>query len=630
MLAIILAIGLVVNDSIVILENAEYYYNKNNDALASIRQAIKNLFISILILMLTLTVIYIPCIFMEGEIGRILQEFALTIVSSMFISFLVAFTLTPVLFLKSAKVTNHNFVTNFINILFKKITKSYVKTLIKIIRKPFFFIIMIIVITLLGFYFAKTDLRVEIEPFEKKDMIIIENTFSPNTSLKYIHTYMQKVFNTIKSDSNIKSSLMIEESPVAKIWLTLNDRSVSVETLESINDKLAKIAVGGDISARIAQSKNAGNALGFYELDFYINNSKSTKNLQTVASIINEKMTNTFDDFYTISPGIVQDIGVNCNKNKLLKYGITEKSFADALDIFLNQRKIEVFEKGNNIYDIVFRLDDSDSKDLAKIESISIKNQNDGENVQLRQVCNVFKSNAPSSIFRFNEQFSLNAHAITKTNVHIKQATDFIEEINDNLPDDSSISYSEKTKTLIELSEFFILFISVALIGLYLLMYARFNSLFMPFIILGSLPVCISFSLWGLYLIAGSFNIYTILSLVTLMGLMTKHCVLLCSAIDSREKSGSNFISSLINGSKSRIRAIMITSSAMSIGLASLFFDSGNYANSRFQIATVLVTGIVFGSIVILYSCPILYFLLKKIQITIDHLYKKFKDSNKY
>lgn len=250
---------------------------------------------------------------------------------------------------------------------------------------------------------------------------------------------------------------------------------------------------------------------------------------------------------------------------------------------------------------------------MAKIESISIKNQKDGEsNVQLRQVCDVFKSSAPSSIFRFNEQFSLNAHAVTKPNVNLNQAINFIEEINDNLPDSSSISYSEKTKTLIELSEFFTLFILVALIGLYLLMYARFNNFLMPIIILGSVPVCISFSLWGLYLIAGSFNIYTTLSLVTLMGLMTKHCVLLCSAIDSCQKSGFSLINSIISGSKSRIRAIMITSLAMSIGLISLFFDNGNYANSRFQIATVLVTGIVFGSILVLYSCPILYFLLKK------------------
>ncbi|ORM38914.1 hypothetical protein A2G94_02925 [Francisella endosymbiont of Ornithodoros moubata] len=98
MLAMVLAIGLVVDDSIVIIENAEHYYNKNNNALESISKSISNLFVSVLVLMLTLVVIYIPCIFMQGEIGRILQEFALTIASSMLISFLVAFTLTPVLF----------------------------------------------------------------------------------------------------------------------------------------------------------------------------------------------------------------------------------------------------------------------------------------------------------------------------------------------------------------------------------------------------------------------------------------------------------------------------------------------------------------------------------------------------
>ncbi|MBK2025363.1 efflux RND transporter permease subunit [Francisella philomiragia] len=613
MLAMILAIGLVVDDSIVVIENAEHYYNKGKNVFESIVNAMSNLFVSVLVLMLTLAVIYIPCIFMEGEIGRILQEFALTIVSSMIISFLVAFTLTPVLFVRLAKRTKHNFIIRYINWLLDLFIKVYVKTLSRVIRKPLLFITIIFVITLGGFYLAKTKLKIEVEPFEKKDMIILENIFSPNTSLKYIHTYMQKIFNTIKSDDNIQSSLILEESPVSTIWLTLKDRSRAEETLNNINDKLTKITVGGDVFVKIAQSKNAGSASGNYELDFYINNPKSPKNIQTASSILNEKMENTFDDFYTISPGIVQDIGINCNRDKLFKYGLTQKDFADILDIFLNQRKIEVFEDGHNTYDIVFRVDDNASKDLTKIESISIKNQKDGgSNVQLREVCNIFKSSAPSSIFRFNEQFSLNAHAITKPNVDLNQAINFIKKINDNLPDGSNISYSTKTKTLIELSQFFSLFIVVAVVGLYLLMYARFNSFIMPIIVLGSIPICLSFSLWGLYFTLGSFNIYTTLSLVTLMGLMTKHCLLLCSAIDGYQKSGFNLIKAIISGSKSRVRAIMITSLAMTIGLISLFFDNGNYANSRFQIATVLVIGIVFGSILVLYSSPILYFLLNK------------------
>ena len=193
MLAMVLAIGLVVDDSIVIIENAEHYYNKNNNALESISKSISNLFVSVLVLMLTLVVIYIPCIFMQGEIGRILQEFALTIVSSMLILFLVAFTLTPVLFLKLAKRFGNNFVIKVINTLFKIITKLYVKTLIKAIRKPLLFILMIFLITFFGFYFAKTKLRIEVEPFEKKDMIIIENTFSPNTSLKHSCIYAENI-----------------------------------------------------------------------------------------------------------------------------------------------------------------------------------------------------------------------------------------------------------------------------------------------------------------------------------------------------------------------------------------------------------------------------------------------------
>ncbi|MCC8398745.1 MAG: efflux RND transporter permease subunit, partial [Rickettsia endosymbiont of Labidopullus appendiculatus] len=170
----------------------------------------------------------------------------------------------------------------------------------------------------------------------------------------------------------------------------------------------------------------------------------------------------------------------------------------------------------------------------------------------------------------------------------------------------SDISYSEQTKMLIDSTSSFTLLILVSVFGLYLLMFARFNDLMLSFIILiGGIPAALSIALLSLYFTQGGLNIYTQISLITLAGLMTKHSVLLCSAMHQKGQGG---IKAIVIGAISRIRAILITSLAMSIGLLSLFFDSGNYANSRFQMAMVLVTGIAVGSILTLYVTPLLYY----------------------
>jgi len=161
---------------------------------------------------------------------------------------------------------------------------------------------------------------------------------------------------------------------------------------------------------------------------------------------------------------------------------------------------------------------------------------------------------------------------------------------------------------LIDSTSSFTILITIAVLGLYLLMFGRFNNLVISLIILvGGIPAALSVAMLSLYFTQGGLNIYTEISLITLAGLITKHSVLLCSAIYQKQQEGEMYLKAIVAGSVSRIRAILITSLAMSIGLLSLFFDTGNYSNSRFQMAMVLVTGIVAGSILTVYIVPCFY-----------------------
>lgn len=614
MLAMVLSIGLVVDDSIVVIENAEHHYHKTKNALESILHAVYQMFLSVLILMLTLVVIYSPVIFIKGEIGRILQEFALTVTSCLVMSFIVAFTLTPVLFLKLVKNDQTGKFAAKVGKVLDSITRKYRHSLVLVIRHYKIFALSVMVVSFLGLYVAVAKMKVEVEPFEKKDMIMLTNTFQANTSLNYIHHYMKKIVDAVKDNDNIKYTLRIEESPRSTIWMVLKDKTRAKETLYDIEAALAKIALGGDVSVRIAQSKNAGNPAGTYELGFYINNPISMTKVWEAAEELRRNSEPLFSDFVTIAASPVQDFSISCNQDRLFKYGLNQKDISDVLDVLFNARKMGTFKYKDNNYDVIARSYEKFGETLKNVQNMQFTTQKNGEHIiRLKDVCNITRVNSVNQILRFNEQFSIEAVATTKPGVSLNQAVEFLNRLNNQLPDNSNISYTPQTETLIESASFFTMLISIGVFGLYLLMFARFNTLLMPVVILGGIPVALGVALLSLYLTGGSLNIYTEISLITLAGLITKHSVLLCSAIKEYQDKGRSVIKAVLFGSVSRVRAILITSSAMSIGLVSLFFDTGNYANSRFQMAMVLVTGIVIGSILTLYVIPLLYLLMQKI-----------------
>lgn len=606
MLAMVLAIGLVVDDSIVVIENAEHYYQKNKNALTSILQAIYGLFLSVLILMLTLVVIYIPILFIKGEVGKILQEFSLSIIACLVMSFIVAFTLTPILFLKLANNTHESKFAQIVNKTLDMITDKYKSSLFFIIRYARVFLFLVTIVVAAGTYVASNSMKIEIEPFEKKDMIILTNIFMPNTNLSYIHRYMEKITKIVNSSDNIKYTLNIEESPRSTIWIILKDKTKAVQTLHEIEAKLARIAVGGDVSVKFAQGKNTGSAKGNVELSFYVNNHSSMENAWQDVHFIQANSQNLFTSVIAIATSLVQDYKIWCNQDKLFKYGLSQKDISNTLDILFNARKIGNFKNYDNTYDVVAKSDPKFGKMLSNIQNMFITTQKNGENlIQLKDICDIDRVNTVNQIMRYNEQYSIEVIATAKHGVKLQDAVHSIDQLNSKLPSDSDISYSEQTKMLIDSTSSFTLLILVSVFGLYLLMFARFNDLMLSFIILiGGIPAALSIALLSLYFTQGGLNIYTQISLITLAGLMTKHSVLLCSAMHQKGQGG---IKSIVTGATSRIRAILITSLAMSIGLLSLFFDSGNYANSRFQMAMVLVTGIAVGSILTLYVTPLLY-----------------------
>ena len=269
------------------------------------------------------------------------------------------------------------------------------------------------------------------------------------------------------------------------------------------------------------------------------------------------------------------------------------------------------------MYDVIARSEIKFGQMLRNVQNMLISVPKNSESIiQLKDICMITKVNTVSQILRYNEQYSIEVIATAKTGIKLQEAVNFLDQLNRKLPNDTNIIYTDQTQMLIDSTSSFTILITIAVLGLYLLMFGRFNNLVISLIILvGGIPVALSVAILSLYFTQGGLNIYTEISLITLAGLITKHSVLLCSAIYQKQQEGEMYLKAIIAGSVSRIRAILITSLAMSIGLLSLFFDTGNYSNSRFQMAMVLVTGIVAGSILTVYIVPCFYIIYSSFSI---------------
>lgn len=487
--------------------------------------------------------------------------------------------------------------------------RKYTSSLFFIIRNIKTFLFLVVIVTLSGMYIAVNKIKIEVEPFETTDTIIITNIFATNTNLSYIHHYMEKITKIIKDDDNIKYILRIEESPRAIIYVILKDKSKALLTFNNIESKLKKVAVAGDLSVKFAQSKNAGSVTGNIELNFYVNNQSSMKNNWEAIHFIRENSKNLFSNVIAIAPSLVQDYKFLCDQDKLFQYGLTQRDISDTLDILFNARKISNFKHYDNIYDVIARSDIKFGQMLRNVQNMLISVPKNSESIiQLKDICMITKVNTVSQILRYNEQYSIEVIATAKAGIKLQEAVNFLDQLSSKLPNDTNIIYTDQTQMLIDSTSSFTILITIAVLGLYLLMFGRFNNLVISLIILvGGIPAALSVAMLSLYFTQGGLNIYTEISLITLAGLITKHSVLLCSAIYQKQQEGEMYLKAIIAGSVSRIRAILITSLAMSIGLLSLFFDTGNYSNSRFQMAMVLVTGIVAGSILTVYIVPCFY-----------------------
>jgi multidrug efflux pump len=623
LLSMVLAIGLVVDDAIVVLENI---YRRVEDGMETVKASvigIREISFSIIAMTLTLVAVYAPIALSKGKTGKYFTEFSLTLAGAVLISGFAALTLSPMMCARLLKRDPHHGepVTSVYQafksgLWLDKIETSYSDMLHAVMDKASRRIMIIVA----GFFFALLGLGVyytlpvEMFPREDQGQISIEGQASQSATLEHTDRYVDQLDHILAQYPEIERRVTNITNPTYDVFIQLaDDRKRSTEEVEkALKTQLAGIS---GIEVKIETGSVSGEKSNVVE--FVVQGNKTYREVRELAENVTRRLYQyPFVD--TILSNIhadAQDYTVALKRPALATLNILPEDVADTLDILLRERKVTSFKKEGRLYDVMLGIDEEYKQSPEDITNLFVKSGDKKESlVPLAELVKVYSRAGPMEIYRYNRlrsiSFSLKLRSGTGMLEGITKVKEAAKEI---LPRDAKIDFTGETRRFLGESQNIILIFGLALCFIYFVMAAQFESWIDPFIIMLSVPLSLAGAVMTLALIdKGSINLYSQIGFVTLIGLITKHGILMVDVANRLRDEGTDRLSAIIKASSMRLRPILMTTFAMVLGAVPLALATGAGSESRRQIGWVIVGGMSVGTLFTLFVLPAFYYYLAR------------------
>ena len=610
LLAMVLAIGLVVDDAIVVLENIYRHIEHGMRPIEAAIKGTREIGFAVIAMTLTLAAVYAPIAFAPGKTGRLFLEFALTLAGAVIISGFVALTLTPMM---CSRLLRHNpspgriFIA--IESLLNGLESGYKRSLTAALRhRPAVLLIALFVAASSYFFFA--NLKSELAPVEDRGIIRVRGTGPEGATLAYTSRYSAEADAILAKLPEIKSRLVINGNPEVSgflIFAPLKDWSERArsqqEITREISPKIRKIA---GVFA-FAPNPNAFGQRGSSKpVEFVIQSSGSYEELEKLSNTLMQAL-----EKYKGIESLETDLKLNTpefriemDRAKVSDLRLDVNVVGRTLETLLGGRQVTRFEMNGEQYDVMVQLDIPDRSTPAALDTIFLRSPS-GEMIQLSNIVRVVESVAPKELRRFNQLRSVTisgniapGYALGEVLQHFERTVDEV------LPKEVQTDVNGQSRDYRASSDSLALVFVLALAFIYLVLAAQFESFRDPLIILITVPLSMCGALGTLYLVGGSLNVYSQIGLITLVGLITKHGILIVEFANQLEAEGRRRLDAVIEAASLRLRPILMTTGAMVLGAVPLALATGAGAESRQQIGWVIVGGMSLGTVLTLYVVP--------------------------
>ncbi len=626
LLALVLAIGLVVDDSIVVLENIARRKDNGESSLTASYRGTRQVGFAVIATTLVLLAIFIPISLFQGNVGRLFTEFAFTLSAAVVFSSIVALTLTPVMssfILKyKTKTTRIEKITQMID---KKLQQYYHRILVWSLNNKKIWVGLFILISATA-YIIYQYVPQELVPTEDRGAFFVLVKGPEGASFSYMQNYMQKVEDTLMPLVNKKDATRVltivpqgfGRSDAANsgfgivVMSPWDERSISTQqAIASVQGQL--FSMPGIQAFPIMRSGIANNGLR-QQVQFVIGGT-DFKQLAEWRDIIlqhakeNKKLINLDSDYQETTPQLIIDI----NKDRAAELGVPIRDIGRTLETLLGGRKVTTYIDNDEEYDVILELNLQQKKTPNDINNIYVRSTTTNKLIPLDNLVTFKEVNAANSLNRYNRLRSITISGSLAPGYTLDEALKYLRHIAFKyLPPSVSIDYKGNSREYVDSGSQILFIFSLALVVMFLVLAALFGSFIHPIIIILTAPLAITGALLGLYVSGSSLNIYSKIGIIMLMGLSAKNGILIVEFINQLREQKHEFIDAIINASCLRLRPILMTAISTIFGAIPLIITTGAGSESRITIGIVVFSGILFSTLLTLFIVPVFYMLFAK------------------
>jgi len=618
MLAMVLAIGLVVDDAIVVVENVHRHIEQGSTRYQAAIEGARELGLPVIAMTTTLIAVYAPIGFMGGLVGTLFTEFSFSLAGAVLISGVVALTLAPMLsskFLKEKGMPGR--FERGVEHFFDGLASYYRRGLHRVLEYPEV-IVAFAVLVMISIYFMYSFSEKELAPTEDQSILFFIATGPETATLKYNDIYTRELIKSFETIPEYKESFLLlgfqNSTNVVfggfKMPSTTGRHRSQMEIMPELQAKVDRIA--GFKTAVIPRPSLPGSGGGL-PLQFVITTDADYRQLDEVADqLINQAMQSgrfifMMKDVEFTRPRATLVI----DRNRAADLGITMSEIGEDLSGLLGDRYVNRFSLLGRSYKVIPQVDDFSRLDIGRIDQYYLHVKNGGQ-VPLSSLIHVEKSVEPSKRTQFQQLNSLTVSGMMTPGVALGDAMDYLQQLAKQIfPQGFSWDYTGASRQYEQQGSALIITFFMSLLVIYLVLAAQFESWRDPFIILVSVPLSIASAMAFLMLGFASMNIYTQVGLITLIGLIAKNGILIVEFANQLQlKEKLDKFTAIEMAASIRLRPILMTTVAMIVAMIPLLFASGPGAASRFDIGLVIASGLGVGTLFTLFVVPAFYLLL--------------------
>lgn len=618
LLGIVLATGLVVDDGIVVTENIFKKIERGMDKHRAASEGTREIYFAVIATSLTLAVVFLPIVFLQGFVGRLFREFGIVVAGAVLISAFVSLTLTPVLNVKmTRKKMGHTRLYRWTEPFFTGMESGYKKSLAAFMKVKWVTFILVGA-CLAIIYFIYQGLPSELAPMEDRSQFRLSITGPEGANYEYMENYMDKLDKFLMDSVPERDVMVTMVSPgfgggsanSGMIRVTLTDPKDRVrsqqEIVDMVNRNLSKFSEGRAFAMQdqtISVSRRGGQPV-----QYVLQNNDFEKIREVLPKFLDAARESHIlqaadADLKFNKP----ELRIKVDRLRASELGVSVTDINHALELAYSDRRLGYFYKGGKQYSVLGQVDRKNREDPRDISKIMVRN-NQGKLINIDNLVTTEEASAPPTIYHFNRYKSATISAGLQPGYTVGDGIAEMDRISKELLDETfNTALTGTSRDFQESSGNTMFAFVLALILIYLVLAAQFESFIDPFIIMVTVPLALAGALLSLWVFDQTFNIFSQIGMIMLIGLVTKNGILIVEFANQLRDRGMEKSKAVVEAAYMRLRPILMTSLAMSLGALPIALSFGEASTSRIPLGIVIVGGVMFSLILTLYVVPAMY-----------------------